>query len=230
MTIIGTQIDSDKRLLEFKSYEDYLDSLVTFVDLGYIGNLYTVRRLAELGYRCTGETLSEEAFYQRLKAVRNLLFPIYRSYELTSEFVTPRDIRDLWKGEVTRKELPFRDQGDCALDKYLAKKINANNSDAYVSRLLESESYELLSNCTIRNKSIVQSLMNDRPERILDAPTSSVFDCYRPEQGTAPIIDTYQNEHNKNFDDYFKAVDMLNAVTTNECDIPYDGTRNKYNF
>ncbi|XP_076624828.1 cilia- and flagella-associated protein 299 [Colletes latitarsis] len=104
MTIIGTQIDSDKRLLEFKSYEDYLDSLVTFVDLGYIGNLYTVRRLAELGYRCTGETLSEEAFYQRLKAVKNLLFPIYRSYELTSEFVTPSN--------AVMQELAFRERSN----------------------------------------------------------------------------------------------------------------------
>ncbi|XP_053972109.1 cilia- and flagella-associated protein 299-like [Hylaeus anthracinus] len=89
MSIVGTQIDSDKRLLKFKNYEDYLDSLVTFVDLGYIGNLYTARQLAELGYRCTGETLNEDAFYRRLKAVRDLLFPIYKPYELTSEFVTP---------------------------------------------------------------------------------------------------------------------------------------------
>ncbi|XP_033194160.1 cilia- and flagella-associated protein 299-like [Bombus vancouverensis nearcticus] len=91
MTAVGTQIDSDKRLIQFETYEDYLDSLVTFVDLGYLGNLNVARRLAELGYRCTSETLDEETFYRRLEAVKNLLFPIYRPYELTSEQVTPRD-------------------------------------------------------------------------------------------------------------------------------------------
>ncbi|KZC04532.1 Uncharacterized protein C4orf22 like protein [Dufourea novaeangliae] len=89
MTVLGTQIDSDRRLLEFTSYENYLDSLVTFVDLGYLRNLHTARQLAELGYRCTGETLSKDAFYRRLEAVKNLLFPVYRPYELTSEFITP---------------------------------------------------------------------------------------------------------------------------------------------
>lgn len=92
MIHIGTQIDSDKRLLKFNSYEDYLDSLVTFVDLGYLENLSVARRLAELGYRCTGETISRDAFYKRLKAVRDLLFPVYRPYVLTSEFVTPTNV------------------------------------------------------------------------------------------------------------------------------------------
>ncbi|XP_076221992.1 cilia- and flagella-associated protein 299 isoform X1 [Nomia melanderi] len=89
MTLLGTQLDSDKRLLPFKTYEDYLDSLVTFVDLGYLGNLHTARELAELGYRCTGETLSKDVFYRRLKTLRDLLFPVHRPYELTSEFITP---------------------------------------------------------------------------------------------------------------------------------------------
>ncbi|CAL7947097.1 unnamed protein product [Xylocopa violacea] len=89
MTEVGTQLDSDRRLLEFESYEDYLDSLVTFVDLGYLGNLHTARQLAELGYRCTGETLNEDTFYRRLKAVTDLLHPIYKPYILTSESVIP---------------------------------------------------------------------------------------------------------------------------------------------
>ncbi|XP_017757719.1 PREDICTED: uncharacterized protein C4orf22 homolog [Eufriesea mexicana] len=90
MTVIGTQIDSDKRLLQFETYEDYLDSLITFVDLGYLGNLINARRLAELGYRCTGKTLDKDTFYRRLNAVKNLLFPIYKPYELISELITPR--------------------------------------------------------------------------------------------------------------------------------------------
>lgn len=89
MTEIGTQLDSDRRLLAFKDYENYLDSLITFVDLGYLENLNVAREIAELGYRCTGETLSREAFYKRLKAVRDLFFPLYKPYELTSELITP---------------------------------------------------------------------------------------------------------------------------------------------
>ena len=91
MTEVGTQIDSDRRLLQFETYKDYLDSLITFVDLGYLGNLNIAHSLAELGYRCTGETLDEDTFYRRLKAVKNLFFPIYKPYELTSEHVTPSD-------------------------------------------------------------------------------------------------------------------------------------------
>lgn len=89
MTVVGTQMDSDRRLLEFQNYEDYLDSLVTSADMYYLKSSKIARQLAELGYRCTGETLSEESFYRRSRVVRNLLFPLHRTYELTSEFVKP---------------------------------------------------------------------------------------------------------------------------------------------
>ncbi|XP_014480350.1 PREDICTED: uncharacterized protein C4orf22 homolog [Dinoponera quadriceps] len=91
MTVIGTRIDSDRRLLEFPSYEDYLDSLVSPADIYYLRSGKTARQLAELGYRCTGETLSQGSFYRRSKIVRDLLYPPHRAYELTSEFVTPGD-------------------------------------------------------------------------------------------------------------------------------------------
>ncbi|XP_018340904.1 PREDICTED: uncharacterized protein C4orf22 homolog [Trachymyrmex septentrionalis] len=67
MTVIGTQTDSDKRLLSFQNYEEYLDSLVTPVDISYLKSKKTARQLAELGYRCIGETLNEENFYRRLR-------------------------------------------------------------------------------------------------------------------------------------------------------------------
>ncbi|XP_012536313.1 cilia- and flagella-associated protein 299-like [Monomorium pharaonis] len=89
MTVIGTQIDSDKRLLDFQNYEEYLDSLVTPADVCYLRSKKIARQLAELGYRCTGETLSEESFYRRLRIVRDLLLPVHRPYELTSELVSP---------------------------------------------------------------------------------------------------------------------------------------------
>ncbi|XP_011708189.1 PREDICTED: uncharacterized protein C4orf22 homolog isoform X2 [Wasmannia auropunctata] len=91
-TVLGTQTDSDRRLLRFQNYEEYLDSLVTSADICYLRSCKTARQLAELGYRCTGETLSEEGFYRRLRVVRDLLFPVRRPYELTSELVSPAEI------------------------------------------------------------------------------------------------------------------------------------------
>lgn len=90
MAVVGTQTNGDRRLLEFQNYEEYLDFLVSPVDICYLRSSKTARQLAELGYRCTGETLSERSFYRRLRAVRELLFPVRRPYELTSESVTPR--------------------------------------------------------------------------------------------------------------------------------------------
>ncbi|XP_070158115.1 cilia- and flagella-associated protein 299 [Polyergus mexicanus] len=89
MTIIGTQTDSDRRLLDFENYEEYLDSLVSPVDIYYVRSSKTARQLAELGYRCTGEILSKRSFYRRLRIVKNLLFPVHRPYVLTCEYVTP---------------------------------------------------------------------------------------------------------------------------------------------
>ncbi|KAK2576257.1 hypothetical protein KPH14_005623 [Odynerus spinipes] len=91
MTTIGTQVDSDRRLLEFKNYEEYLDSLVTAVDFCYLRSTKVARQLAELGYRCTGETLDKDTFYRRLQTVKNILYPVRKPYNLTSEFLTPFD-------------------------------------------------------------------------------------------------------------------------------------------
>lgn len=88
MTVVGTQTDNDRRLLEFQNYKEYLDSLVTRADIYYLGCESTARQLAELGYRYTGETLNEESFYRHSRAVKDLLFPVRRPYKLTSEHVT----------------------------------------------------------------------------------------------------------------------------------------------
>lgn len=100
--VLGTQIDSDRRLLDFKNYEEYLDSLVSHADICYLRSSKTARQLAELGYRCTGETLNEKSFYRRLRIVKDLLSPVYRPYELTSEFVRP--------GSKLMQELALRER------------------------------------------------------------------------------------------------------------------------
>lgn len=52
------QIEADRRLLKFKTYEDYLDSLVTPADLCYMQSVTASRTLAELGYRWDDKTLN----------------------------------------------------------------------------------------------------------------------------------------------------------------------------
>ncbi|XP_026670937.1 uncharacterized protein LOC108626820 [Ceratina calcarata] len=207
MTELGTQIDSDKRLLLFATYKDYLDSLVTFVDLGYLGNLNVARQLAKLGYRCTGETLDKETFYRRLKAVRDLLFPIYKPYVLTSEHVEPKDMRNLWKGEVTSKfkeEWP-QEQGDYALGTRFTRIID---DDEGVSNLLRSKSFELLQDDTFRNESLLQTLYLD--DITDEAASTGSESCQTHSENQmvdmASIVGTYQHESNENLDEYFKAV------------------------
>ncbi|CAH1155454.1 unnamed protein product [Phaedon cochleariae] len=79
------QIEADRRLLQFSSYEDYLDSLGTNQDQCYLESIEVSRQIAELGYRSSGETLSREQFEKRLAAVYLYIYPPYKPYELSSE-------------------------------------------------------------------------------------------------------------------------------------------------
>ncbi|CAK9820440.1 hypothetical protein ANTPLA_LOCUS10598 [Anthophora plagiata] len=55
-------------------------------------------------------------------------------------------------------------------------------------------------------------------------------DHYRQRREMSSIVGTYQHERNENLDECLKAVGMLKAATNNECAIPYDGSKNKYNL
>ncbi|XP_022915708.1 cilia- and flagella-associated protein 299-like [Onthophagus taurus] len=79
------QIEADKNLVQFKSYDDYLDSLVTEIDHCYLENVTTTRTIAELGYRTSGETLTKENFERRLAVVLDYLYPKIIPYILVSE-------------------------------------------------------------------------------------------------------------------------------------------------
>lgn len=139
-------------------------------------------------------------------------------------------MRNLWRGEVTcRQPLPG-EQEDCAVDKYFTPIVGTSSSEAYVSKFLEYEPFELLRDDAIRNKSILQSFTNERPQRILDAPASPILKRYRLEQEMSPIVDSYRNERNENLDENFKAMDTLNVATTSKCRKAYDGSKNKYNL
>jgi len=54
--------------LKYATYEDYLDSQISSVDLYYLEDEELARQLVELGYRGSGETLKRDEFEGRKKA------------------------------------------------------------------------------------------------------------------------------------------------------------------
>lgn len=66
----GNSLDST--ILEFNTYEDYLDSQITPVDLYYLEDKELARQLVELGYRGTGEPLKREDFEARKRTAKTL--------------------------------------------------------------------------------------------------------------------------------------------------------------
>ncbi|XP_023028536.1 cilia- and flagella-associated protein 299 [Leptinotarsa decemlineata] len=98
------QIEADRRLLAFQSYEDYLDSLGTTQDECYLQSIEVSRAIAELGYRSSGETLSRKQFEKRLAAVHLYLYPPYKPYELSSEGMV--------KGDPLHQDLALRERSN----------------------------------------------------------------------------------------------------------------------
>eukprot|EP00003_Mantamonas_plastica_P033349 TRINITY_DN949_c0_g1_i2.p2 TRINITY_DN949_c0_g1~~TRINITY_DN949_c0_g1_i2.p2 ORF type:complete len:132 (+),score=52.22 TRINITY_DN949_c0_g1_i2:34-429(+) len=62
----------DSVALNFDTYEDYLDSQVTPLDLFYLDDENLARHLVELGYRGNGEKLSREDFEEKKAAANNV--------------------------------------------------------------------------------------------------------------------------------------------------------------
>lgn len=58
------------KVVQFATYEDYLDSQISEVDMAYLENEEIARQLIELGYRGSGDTLKREEFEARKKADR----------------------------------------------------------------------------------------------------------------------------------------------------------------
>lgn len=142
MTLIGTQTDSDRRLLDFQNYEEYLDSLVSPIDIYYLQSSKTARQLVKLGYRSTGEVLNEKNFYRRLRIVKNLLFPVHRPYVLTCEYVTPagRLMEELGLRERPNR---LRFLSTIVFIRHFATKLRQFEESAYIdfSDRLESENW-----------------------------------------------------------------------------------------
>ncbi|XP_018614577.1 cilia- and flagella-associated protein 299 [Scleropages formosus] len=58
----------DNLVTEFNTYEDFLDSQITSLDLYYLEDEELARQLVELGYRGSGEVLKREEFETRKAA------------------------------------------------------------------------------------------------------------------------------------------------------------------
>ncbi|XP_038615511.1 cilia- and flagella-associated protein 299 [Tachyglossus aculeatus] len=59
----------DNIVTQFSSYEDFLDSQITTLDLYYLEDEELARQLVELGYRGSGEVLKREEFEARKAAI-----------------------------------------------------------------------------------------------------------------------------------------------------------------
>ncbi|XP_058403333.1 cilia- and flagella-associated protein 299 isoform X4 [Diceros bicornis minor] len=59
----------DNLVTQFNTYEDFLDSQITTVDLYYLEDESLARQLVELGYRGTGEVVKREDFEARKAAI-----------------------------------------------------------------------------------------------------------------------------------------------------------------
>ncbi|XP_013775426.1 uncharacterized protein C4orf22 homolog isoform X2 [Limulus polyphemus] len=62
-------VSSDQIITEFNTYEEFLDSQITPLDLYYLEDEEVARQLVELGYRGSGEVLKREDFEAKKRAI-----------------------------------------------------------------------------------------------------------------------------------------------------------------
>ncbi|XP_014240591.1 uncharacterized protein C4orf22 homolog [Cimex lectularius] len=71
------ELECDRiHILKFKNYDEYLDDLISENDLFYLRSRMLTREIARLGYRSSGDTLSESEFKRRREKVKSLMTPI----------------------------------------------------------------------------------------------------------------------------------------------------------
>ncbi|XP_064553947.1 cilia- and flagella-associated protein 299-like [Drosophila montana] len=76
----------DFNLLNFQSYEDYLNSFIKKEEYRYLSSMQPIRKLVKLGYRCTAKVYEEHEFYQLRKQLHDHISPkvlssvLYGSY------------------------------------------------------------------------------------------------------------------------------------------------------
>lgn len=102
--------DADSRpqdaIARFTTYEEYLDDQTTPMDLQYLQDEGLARKLVELGYRGSGETLKREEFEARKREIEANKF---KSVQKATEVLASADIdltgKPLLKALAEREEL-----------------------------------------------------------------------------------------------------------------------------
>lgn len=92
---------TDFHLLNFSTYEEYLDSYVTSEDIRNLRSTRSTRLIAELGYNSTSEVLRKEDFEARKQYAKELLNPSRKSHEL---FGADHDVNDPVMSELAARE------------------------------------------------------------------------------------------------------------------------------
>ncbi|XP_077608945.1 cilia- and flagella-associated protein 299 isoform X3 [Crocuta crocuta] len=96
----------DNIVTQFNTYEDFLDSQITTVDLYYLEDEGLARQLVELGYRGTGEVVKREDFEARKAAIE-----IARMAERTQKKTLTSAGKDLKDNFL--KALALREEDNC---------------------------------------------------------------------------------------------------------------------
>ncbi|NP_001404805.1 cilia- and flagella-associated protein 299 isoform 3 [Mus musculus] len=147
----------DNIVTQFNTYEDFLDSQITTVDLYYLEDESLARQLVELGYRGTGEIVKREDFEARKAAIN-----IARQAERTQKKVLPCGPgrpyidRNLWRTVITVEATPRSPQTRGFLMCRLDYGLTEDTGSASVPLLLPESpvqcTYVLKSICGINNK------------------------------------------------------------------------------
>ncbi|KAG8222259.1 hypothetical protein J437_LFUL001457 [Ladona fulva] len=104
--------EENKSLLRYSTYDEYLESLVTDEDVCYLQNYDAAKMIAELGYRFTGDTITEAEFYKKRAQLWEDLHPSRMPTNPVSEkyFKSERPTRDKRserKGMLEEEEKPL---------------------------------------------------------------------------------------------------------------------------
>ncbi|XP_028629533.1 cilia- and flagella-associated protein 299 isoform X2 [Grammomys surdaster] len=116
----------DNIVTQFNTYEDFLDSQITTVDLYYLEDESLARQLVELGYRGTGEIVKREDFEARKAAI-----DIARQAERTQKKTLTSTGKDLHDNFL--KALAMREEDN------RAGKLSLNQADTSQTHLFEQQ-------------------------------------------------------------------------------------------
>ncbi|XP_030561471.1 cilia- and flagella-associated protein 299-like isoform X2 [Drosophila novamexicana] len=81
----------DLRLLNFQSYEDYLKALIKTEDYRYLSAMQPIRKLVNLGYRCSSKVYEQNEFHKLQKQLQEHINPKISSSVLYGNYFKGTD-------------------------------------------------------------------------------------------------------------------------------------------